>query len=170
MTPPSEIRERLDKALKQARTRVGERLRERRSDPHAGAGFVRLLELLAVGASGRGGGLVYADVAGYGSEVTIEDLDSGEWFRHRLMTADGMDLEAGHVSTDSPLGAALLGRSAGDVVDVDTPRGRRRVCIARVETLPALLDWLERSSRRGTPRVSGRVMSDRREPRTGTHG
>jgi transcription elongation GreA/GreB family factor len=112
---------------------------------------IRLLALLILGASGRGGELIYAVAAGYGSEVTIEDLDTGEWFRHRLMTADAMDLEAGHISVDSPLGAALLGEHEGKVVRVQTPHGTRSVCIARLETLPAFLDRLEREERSSQP-------------------
>ena len=136
----AETRDRLKSALQAAR--VGQLGRDRRDSD-----LVRLLGSLMVGASGRGGELIYPAVAGYGSEVSIEDLDTGDWFKHRLMSAEAMELEAGHISIDSPLGAALLGKRRGEVVRLQTPRGKRSVCIARLETLPAFLDRLEREGR-----------------------
>jgi transcription elongation factor GreA len=37
------------------------------------------------------------------------------------------------VSIASPVGRALLGRSAGDIVDVDAPSGRRRLEVLAVD-------------------------------------
>jgi transcription elongation GreA/GreB family factor len=167
-TPMTEIRARLKSALHEARALQIRRLHTGDDDTAARAELVRLLGLLLVGASSRPEDLP-ADRAGYGSEVTIEDADSGEWFRHRLMAAEAMDLDAGHVTIDSPLGAALLGRRPGEVVEVKTPDGTRRVIVARVVTLPELLEGLlGRVERR---RRSRGLRSARTEDRgTGTYG
>ena len=141
--PMSEIRQRLKSALLRARTaQVARSRKQGQAARFRDSEQVRLLGQLMVGASGRGGPLVYDDVAGYGSELMIEDVETGESFQHRLMTAEAMDLEAGHITLDSPLGDALLRRQAGDVVEVETPSGVRRVCVVQLETLPAFLDRL----------------------------
>jgi transcription elongation GreA/GreB family factor len=40
---------------------------------------------------------------------------------------------AHEVSYESPIGAALLGRRVGDIVEADTPRGRRRLEIVELD-------------------------------------
>ena len=165
-----ELRQRLKNALLRARAMEVARGRNQPGSPSPRPELVRLLGLLMVGASGRGGASIHDDVAGYGSELQIEDVDTGDSFRHRLMSAEAMDLEAGHITIDSPLGAAMMGRRAGDVVEFETPRGSRRICIVHVETLPAFLDWLEgnvwvRLQRRtGAPTVASQAL------RSGTDG
>jgi transcription elongation GreA/GreB family factor len=151
-------------------------IRQRLNDAIETAGPVRaadraLLEQLMEGVSGPTGALVHQDVVGFGSEVTLEDLDTGERVTHRLMSADAMDLDAGHVSTESPIGRALLGRASGDVVEFATPRGTRRVRVVGVETLPAYLDTLGGPSRDGSSRrATDARWRTPREPHTGTYG
>lgn len=159
-------------------------IRQRLQDAIEAAGQDRaaeraLLEQLMVGVQGPKGALVHDHVVGFGSEVTLEDLDAGAHDTHRLMTGEAMDLDAGHISTDSPLGMALLGRREGDVVEVETPRGMRRVRIVGVQTLPAFLDTLDGAphaapTRRATEALpsarTGARWRARREPHTGTYG
>ena len=57
--------------------------------------------------------------AGIGSVVEFED-DDGERAAVTISNAGG----AGAVSPQSPLGTALLGKAAGDTVDVHAPSGR----------------------------------------------
>ena len=56
-----------------------------------------------------------SDTVGIGSSVEIED-EHGDKLRVQISSVGG-------VSPDSPLGRALLGRRAGDEVDVEAPRG-----------------------------------------------
>jgi transcription elongation GreA/GreB family factor len=49
--------------------------------------------------------------------------DDGHEAEYRLVTPDEADPTHGSVSVDSPLGRALLGKSAGDGVTVERPRG-----------------------------------------------
>ena len=57
-----------------------------------------------------------------GARVKLEDED-GKQTEYRLVTPDDADPPHGAVSVESPLGRALLGRSAGDEVTVERPRG-----------------------------------------------
>jgi transcription elongation factor GreA len=61
---------------------------------------------------------------GVGSTVELED-EHGERMQVHISSVDG-------VSPDSPLGRALLGRKAGDEVDVEAPRGAWRAKILSV--------------------------------------
>ncbi len=65
-----------------------------------------------------------AGVVGVGSKVELEDEQGGR-----------MEVEissVGGVSPDSPVGQALIGRTAGDEVDIDAPKGAWRARIISV--------------------------------------
>jgi transcription elongation factor GreA len=65
-------------------------------------------------------------VVGVGTHVEIED-EGGDVMEVEISSVGG-------VSPDSPLGSALMGRRAGDVVDVQAPRGSWRATIRSVRT------------------------------------
>jgi transcription elongation factor GreA len=65
------------------------------------------------------------DAVGIGSTVELVD-ERGERLQVQISSVDG-------VSPESPLGRALLGRKAGDEVDVDAPRGAWRAQILSIE-------------------------------------
>lgn len=88
-------------------------------------------------------------VIGFGSHLVIRDLDTDVISSHRIMSGDALDLDEGHMSIDSALGFALVGRSVGEVVAVDTPGGRRTLRIEQFQTLFDLLDEVG-----GTPPVA----------------
>ena len=67
------------------------------------------------------------DVVSVGSHVVVED-ERGERIEVELSALGG----PGTVSPSSPLGAAILGKQAGETVDVQAPRGKWRATI--VET------------------------------------
>lgn len=62
------------------------------------------------------------DRAFFGAWVELEDED-GQRTQYRLVGPDEVDVKAGLVSVESPLGRALLGKSVGDEVSVQRPRG-----------------------------------------------
>ena len=57
--------------------------------------------------------------------VTIRHLANGKVQQFRLVGPVEADAQNGRLSTASPLGRALMGRSKGARVDLDTPAGRR---------------------------------------------
>ena len=59
----------------------------------------------------------------FGSTVELEDLDTGEAVRYRLVGPYEADLNQGTISVLSPIGKALIGKEPGDDVKVQTPGG-----------------------------------------------
>jgi transcription elongation factor GreA len=59
---------------------------------------------------------------GLGSSVTIRS-DDGEEETWRLVSPEEADTRIGAISTDSPVGHALMGRKKGDITTVETPAG-----------------------------------------------
>lgn len=104
------------------------------------------LGLLLAGATPSNLATVESEVVGYGARVLIQDLDTGEAETRYIMSSQAMDLDAGHVSLESPLGVALLGKNHGDVVDVITPIRHRRLRVLAVRSLVDLLEVLDPQS------------------------
>lgn len=65
---------------------------------------------------------------------TVEVLDEGTGQAHTwtLVGPTEADLAQGKLSSQSPVAKALVGRSPGDVVEVPTPRGTRRLRIQKL--------------------------------------
>ena len=68
----------------------------------------------------------------FGAWVTIAD-QSGAVRRHRIVGPDEFDQGAGYISMDSPLGRTLLGKRAGDELDIELPTGTASVKIEGIE-------------------------------------
>ena len=66
-------------------------------------------------------------VAGLGSTVTVADAASGRESVYTLVSATEAMNAAGAVSLQSPVGRALDGARVGESVEVQTPRGVRRL-------------------------------------------
>lgn len=82
-------------------------------------------------------------VAAYGSHVTVEDLEESEAIAYHLVFPEEADVAQGRISLGSPLGRALLNRSVGDEIEVQTPKGKRRYQIVDLVTIH------ERDEKRG---------------------
>jgi transcription elongation factor GreB len=67
----------------------------------------------------------------FGAWVTVEHED-GEERRYRLVGPDELDVAAGLISVDSPLGRALLGKREGDVVRFQRPAGPVEVTVVEI--------------------------------------
>ena len=59
----------------------------------------------------------------FGAFVTLEDED-GETLCYRLVGPDESDAAKGAISIESPIGRVLVGKRAGDEVEVQRPAGR----------------------------------------------
>ena len=70
--------------------------------------------------------------ARFGATVTFEDERGGQARSVRLVASHDANPAAGALSIESPIGAALNGRGVGQVVEVDTPKGVRRLHITAV--------------------------------------
>ena len=63
---------------------------------------------------------------GIGSSVRLRDLETDELVEYEVVGAMEGNVERGRVSVDAPVGGALLGAAAGDIVVVACPRGELR--------------------------------------------
>jgi transcription elongation factor GreA len=61
----------------------------------------------------------------FGATVEVED-DDGEKATWQLVGEDEADIKAGRISVTSPIARALIGKYAGDSVEVQTPGGVKR--------------------------------------------
>ena len=60
----------------------------------------------------------------FGATVEVEtDGDNATW---QIVGEDEADIKAGRISYNSPIGRALIGKEAGEVVEVQTPGGLKR--------------------------------------------
>jgi transcription elongation factor GreA len=71
-----------------------------------------------------------------GERVDVRDLVSGERLELELVGTLESDPDAGRISVVSPVGKAIVGLRRGQVVDVETPIGRRRFKVLEVEPPP----------------------------------
>jgi transcription elongation factor GreA len=72
------------------------------------------------------------DKIAFGATVTLLDEDQKK-VRYQLVGQVEADAKDGRISYNSPLGRALIGRSAGEEVEVSTPSGDRYYEIKKVE-------------------------------------
>lgn len=69
----------------------------------------------------------------FGATVTLEDTDSGDTVKYRIVGELEADLKQGKISVTSPIARALIGRSEGDTVVVRTPGGEKEYDIQSVD-------------------------------------
>lgn len=65
-----------------------------------------------------------SEVVGMGSTVTVKDLDFGDEFSYTIVGANEADPLNDKISPLSPVGKALMGKKAGEQIDVETPGGK----------------------------------------------
>jgi len=78
---------------------------------------------------------VSRDRAGLGSEVTVENLDTGDTVRYTLVIPEVADGKKNFVSVAAPIGRALLNRKVGDAVTVTIPKGTCELEVRKIVTL-----------------------------------
>lgn len=69
----------------------------------------------------------------FGATVELEDMDARQVISYQIVGEDEADLKLGKISISSPIARALIGKYAGDVVEVNTPRGAREYEILDVK-------------------------------------
>src|SRR5262245_56071657 len=89
---------------------------------------IRELSLYTIASIPRG-------IVAYGSRVKLADSDSGDEVEYRIVFPEEVDAGRGHISLSSPIGRALMSKTEGDEVEVQTPSGRRTYQIIELLTL-----------------------------------
>src|SRR5512134_3768796 len=73
-----------------------------------------------------------SDVVGVGSHVTVQE-DNYDPEKYYLVGAKEADPRVGKISNESPIGRALMEHKVGDVVEAETPGGKLKIKILKVE-------------------------------------
>ena len=60
---------------------------------------------------------------GIGDSVILQDLSSGEDVCYTIVSSREVDLSRGKISNVSPLGKAIVGRTEGETIEIETPTG-----------------------------------------------
>ena len=61
----------------------------------------------------------------FGATVELEDMKSGNAVCYQIVGDDEADIKHGKISIESPIARALIGKSVGDVAEVQAPAGVR---------------------------------------------
>lgn len=75
------------------------------------------------------------NAVGYGSRVTLENLDDGECQIFEIVFPEEADASTGFISIGSPVGRALLNKEVGDEVEAQTPSGKKAFQILELTTI-----------------------------------
>jgi transcription elongation factor GreA len=68
-----------------------------------------------------------------GNSVVLRDEASGEELRYTIVGPREVDPVKGKISTNSPIGKAVIGRTQGDIVEITAPAGKLRYRLAQIE-------------------------------------
>ena len=68
----------------------------------------------------------------FGATVRLADEDTDDETTYQIVGPQEADIDQARISTTSPLGRSLIGKSVGDSVDVSTPRGAKSYEIVEV--------------------------------------
>ena len=69
----------------------------------------------------------------FGATMDLEDMTNGEVVTYQIVGEDEADIKQGKISVSSPIARALIGRSSGDVAEVQAPGGVREYEILDVK-------------------------------------
>ena len=86
---------------------------------------IRRAEVIDVGKLG-------GKVIKFGATVALADEDTDEKSTYQIVGTDEADIKSGLLSITAPLARALIGKTVGDSVEVNTPGGARSYEIMRV--------------------------------------
>ena len=68
-------------------------------------------------------GVSAGDTISIGSKIVIREVDSDEKETYMIVGSTETDPDNGKISNESPIGAAMIGHSAGEVVQIHAPVG-----------------------------------------------
>lgn len=72
------------------------------------------------------------DVVGVGCSVTVSYLSDGEEEEYKIVGSLEADPFENKISNESPIGKAIMGKKAGDVISVESPNGAYEVKIVKI--------------------------------------
>ncbi|EKD28430.1 MAG: transcription elongation factor GreA [uncultured bacterium] len=72
------------------------------------------------------------NIVSVGTKVEIEDIDSDKKTVYTILGSEDVDIEKNRISYVSPLAKGMIGKKAGDIVDIVVPDGKKKVKILKV--------------------------------------
>jgi transcription elongation factor GreA len=69
----------------------------------------------------------------FGSTVILEDTKSGDVVTYQIVGEDEADIKHRKISVGSPIARALIGKSSGDIAEVQAPGGVREYEVVEVQ-------------------------------------
>jgi transcription elongation factor GreA len=69
----------------------------------------------------------------FGATVHLEDDDSGDKVKYRIVGDLEANVREGKISISSPIARALIGKTKGESAEVTTPKGSRSYTILKIE-------------------------------------
>lgn len=73
------------------------------------------------------------DTVKFGATVTLEDEESGDTVKYKIVGEHEANVREGKISIVSPIARALIGKGKGESCEVTTPRGARSYEVLKVE-------------------------------------
>ncbi|CAN5438833.1 transcription elongation factor GreA [soil metagenome] len=75
---------------------------------------------------------ISGDRVSMGTYVSLEDMQFDDEFEVRIVSGIEADPTLDLISSDSPMGTALMGHAAGDIVTFDAPEGKKRYKVIKL--------------------------------------
>ena len=75
------------------------------------------------------------DTVKFGATVSLIETDTGENKVWQIVGEPEADANRGNISVTSPIAGALIGKTAGETIEVDTPGGAKVYQIRKIEWL-----------------------------------
>ena len=69
----------------------------------------------------------------FGSTVTLIDINTDDEVKYQIVADDEANIKEGRISVNSPIARGLIGKIAGDEVNIQTPGGTKEFEIEEVE-------------------------------------
>jgi transcription elongation factor GreA len=69
----------------------------------------------------------------FGSTVVLEDVNNGDVVTYQIVGEDEADIKQRKISIKSPIARALIGKSIGDIAEVQAPKGIREYEVVEVQ-------------------------------------
>jgi regulator of nucleoside diphosphate kinase len=120
----------------QDRQRLQELIEVGRAKPNGHASYIDALEREVSRSHIVASDSVAADVVTMNSRVRLRDMDSGDIEIYTLVYPSKADPAENRVSVLAPVGTAIVGSRAGDVIEWPVPAGRRRLLVEEVVYQP----------------------------------
>lgn len=87
-------------------------------------GSAQVIDPKAINADGR---------CVFGTTVVLEDINNGDVMTYQIVGEDEANIKLRKISISSPIARALIGKSSGDIAEVQAPGGVREYEVVEVQ-------------------------------------